>query len=282
MAATFVRPKYTRELEMRPSRIKAKLQQGESVLITTLHLTDPSVYELTSLMGFDGIWMDMEHHTYSLETAAGLMRAARVGSADIIARPAKGEFMRMQRMLEAGAHGIMYPRCDDAKEAAEVVGWAKFAPQGRRGCDAANPDAPYLTMPVDQYVAEANRQTFVIMQIESPEALERANEIAAVEGVDALMLGPGDFSILSGFPGQMKDERTRNAKLKIADAAQRAGKDWGCPVGSVEQAKELMGMGARFVFYQADIVMIKNGLEQIQKDMTPLGFTFDDRVGPGS
>ena len=65
-------------------------------------------------MGFDGIWMDMEHHGYGLETALTLMRAARVGSTDIMVRPAKGEFMRMGRMLEGGAQGILYPRCDDA------------------------------------------------------------------------------------------------------------------------------------------------------------------------
>ncbi len=92
---------------MRRSRVKQKLLSGQPALITTLHLTDPSIFELTSLMGFDGIWMDMEHHTYSLETAAELMRAARVGVSDIIARPAKGEFMRMQRMLEAGAQAVM-------------------------------------------------------------------------------------------------------------------------------------------------------------------------------
>jgi 4-hydroxy-2-oxoheptanedioate aldolase len=265
---------------MRPSRIKTKLQSGEPVLVTTLHLIDPSVFELTSLMGFDGIWMDLEHHTYSLQTAAELMRASRVGGADIIARPAKGEFMRMQRLLEAGTHGIMYPRCDDAQEAAEVVGWAKFAPEGRRGCDGANPDMPYLTMPIDQYIAEANRQTFIIVQIESPEALERVDEIAAVDGVDILLLGPGDFSILSGVPGRLDDERVRDAKRKIAEAARRAGKNWGCPAGSVEQAKELLEMGARLICYQADIVIIKAGLEQVQREMSPLGFTFDNRVGP--
>src|SRR3954470_12076876 len=102
---------------MRPSRVKAKLRRGEPVLLTTLHLTDPSLYELTSLLGFDGIWMDLEHHGYSLETALTLMRAARVGAADILARPAKGEFMRLSRFLEAGAQGIMYPRCEDAAEA---------------------------------------------------------------------------------------------------------------------------------------------------------------------
>jgi len=265
---------------MRASRIKTKLQRGEPVLITTLHLIDPSVYELTSLMGFDGIWMDLEHHTYSLQTAAELMRAARVGVTDIVARPAKGEFMRMQRMLEAGAHGIIYPRCDDAAEAAEVVGWAKFAPAGRRGCDGANPDMPYLTMPVDEYVAEANRQTFVIIQIESPEALEQVDEIAAVDGVDVLMLGPGDFSILSGIPGQFGDQRVKEAKQKIAEAARRAGKHWGCPAGTIEQTQELMEMGARVMFYQADILMIKAGLEQVQRDMSPLGFTFDNQAGP--
>lgn len=263
---------------MRPSRIKAKLRRGEPVLVTTLHLIDPSVFELTSLMGFDGIWMDMEHHAYSLQTAAELMRAARVGAADIIGRPAKGEFMRMQRILEAGAHGIMYPRCDNAQEAAEAAEWMKFAPQGRRGCDGANPDAPYLAMPLDEYIAEANQQTFLIVQIETPEALERADEIAAVDGVDVLMLGPGDFSILSGIPGQFDHPRLREAKRTIAEATARAGKHWACPAGSVEQARELIDMGSRLIFYQADIVMIKTGLERIQQEMSDLGFTFENRL----
>src|SRR5690349_18777398 len=118
---------------MRNSRIKAKLARNEPALCTQLHFTDPSVFELTSLMGFDGIWMDLEHHGYSVETAGQLMRAARVGTSDIVARPAKGEFMRMARLLELGAQAIMYPRCDSAEEAAEVVKWAKFAPLGRRG-----------------------------------------------------------------------------------------------------------------------------------------------------
>ena len=99
---------------MRNSKVKAKLRRGEPVLLTTLHLTDPSLFELVGLMGFDGIWMDLEHHGYSVETASAMMRAARVGHVDIMARPAKGEFMRMGRLLEAGAQGIMYPRCDSA------------------------------------------------------------------------------------------------------------------------------------------------------------------------
>ncbi|NUQ64360.1 MAG: aldolase [Pirellulales bacterium] len=263
---------------MRRSRVKAKLRKNEPVLITVLHLTDPSLFEMTSLMGFDGIWMDMEHHGYTVETAGSLMRAARVGCSDIIARPAKGEFMRMLRMLEAGAQGIMYPRCDDAAEAAEVVRWAKFAPAGARGFDGGNPDMPYCTMPIDRYVREANEETFIITQIESPEALEQADEIAAVEGVDILMLGPADFSILSGIPGQFDHPLLGDARRKIAAAAKKHGKHWGCPSGSAEMTKQLLEMGARFICHMADIVLVKNGLEQIQRTFSPLGFTFDNRL----
>ena len=106
---------------MRPSIVKHKLARKEPVIGIALHLTDPSVYEMTSLLGFDYIWMDLEHHAYSVETANNLMRAARVGTSDIMARPAKGEFMRLGRLLESGAYGILYPRCDNADEARQVV-----------------------------------------------------------------------------------------------------------------------------------------------------------------
>src|SRR3989304_622442 len=174
------------------SKVKSKLRRGEPALCMMLHFSDQSVFEMASLMGMDGLWMDMEHHTYSLETATSMIRAARIGPCDVVARPGKGEFMRMGRMLEAGAHGIMYPRCDNAAEAAEVVRWAKFSPLGRRGADGANADMPYCTMPLAQYVKEANEQTFIVIQIEEEAAVEQVEEIAAVEGVDVIFLGPGD------------------------------------------------------------------------------------------
>jgi 4-hydroxy-2-oxoheptanedioate aldolase len=266
---------------MRQSRIKKKLTANQPALITQLHLTDPSVFELTSLMGFDGIWMDMEHHGYSLETAQHLMRAARVGASDIVARPAKGEFMRMARMLESGAQAIMYPRCENAAEAAEVVKWAKFAPLGKRGFDGAGADGIYCSMPVDRYVREANEQTLVIIQLEEQHAIDNAEEIARVDGVDALMLGPADFSILSGIPGQFGHALIAEATQKVSAAAQRAGKHWGRPAGSVQQAKEYVDQGARLIFHMADIVLVKNGLEAIQKQFGPAGFTFDNRLSDG-
>lgn len=262
---------------MRPSKIKAKLARNEPALCVTLHLTDASVFELTGLLGFDGIWMDLEHRSYSVETAGQLMRAARVGGADIVARPAKGEFMRMGRLLELGAHAIMYPRCDSPEEAAEVVRWAKFAPLGTRGFDGAGADNDYLSMPMSEYVTHANRETSVIIQLEHQQALDRAEEIAAIPGVDMIMLGPADYSILSGIPGQFDHPKVAAALETIAKAARNTGKHWACTAGSFEKAKNAIEMGCRLIFHGADIVMVKNGLERIQKEFAQLGLGFDHR-----
>jgi 4-hydroxy-2-oxoheptanedioate aldolase len=260
---------------MLPSRIKAKLARDKPVLVTTISLSDPLLFEMASMMGFDGIWLDLEHHSHSVESANTYIRAARVGVSDVIARPAKGEFMRLARLLEAGARGIMYPRCDDAKEAAEVVRWSKFAPLGERGMDGGNPDQPYCSMPASEYIAAANRETFIVVQIEQETALEQVEEIAKVPGIDVLMLGPADFTVLSGIPGQIDSEKVRNAKVRIAAAARAAGIHWGTTCPNLRHIEENLAMGARFLCHDADILMVKRGLEQIRQDCQPLGFTFD-------
>ncbi|MBM4071709.1 MAG: aldolase [Planctomycetes bacterium] len=264
---------------MRTSRVKSKLRNNEPALVTCLHLTDPSLFEMTSLLGFDGIWMDLEHHGYSVETATTLMRAARVGVSDIMARPAKGEFMRLGRLLEAGATGIMYPRCRDAAEAREVVAWSKFAPLGTRGFDGGNADMPYCAMPVGEYIRKANDETFIVIQIEDEHAVGQAEDIARVEGVDILFFGPSDFTILAGIPGQFDHPSVDKALVTVAEAARKAGKHWGMPAWNMELAQKLMGMGARFLASGADIVMVKTALEDIQRRFKPLGFTFDNRLG---
>ena len=251
---------------MRKSRILSKIRQDEPALAVCLHLIDPSVYEMASLAGFDGIWMDLEHHAYSVETAANLMRAARAGGGktDIVARPGKGEFMRMARLLEAGATGIMYPRCSDGEEAREVVRWAKFAPLGQRGFDGSGADVPYCRLPMPQYIAEANEQTFILIQIEEPSSLEHADAIAAVPGVDMLMLGPADFTVLTGIPGQFDHPMVDAAVKKVGRAAANAGKQWAATCASVEQAKKMIEAGARLIFHGADVVLVRDGLEQIR------------------
>jgi 4-hydroxy-2-oxoheptanedioate aldolase len=133
---------------------------------------------------------------------------------------------------------------------------------------------PYLMMSAADYVRSANEQTFVVVQIEDAETAARAGEIAAVPGVDVLFLGPGDFSILGGFPGQMDHPAIATAMQQVSEAARRAGKHWGMPCFSVEHGRRLLDMGARFLAHGADILLVKRGLEQIQQQFAPLGFQF--------
>ena len=260
------------------SRIKARIASNQAALCVQLHLTDPSVFELTSLLGFDGIWMDLEHHGYSVETAGQLMRAARVGGADIVARPAKGEFMRMGRLLELGAQAIMYPRCDGPQEATEVVRWSKFAPLGARGFDGSGPDSAYMSTTIDDYVTHANRETLVIIQLEHQQAVDQAEAIAATPGVDMIMLGPADYSILSGFPGEFGDPRIMKAIEKVSAAARNTGKHWARTIPSLQAAEQSLAMGCRLLFYGADIIMVKQGLEHVQTQFAELGFKFENQL----
>lgn len=248
---------------MSKSKVLANLRRDEPSLGVALHINSPDVFEMTSQLGFDAIWLDMEHHATSLESAVNLIRAARIGGADVVVRPGKGEYMRMGRMLEAGAKGIMYPRCSSAEEAREVVQWAKFAPIGRRGCDASGPDANFMLTPLDTYLEEANKETFLIIQIEDPQALDHVDEIAAVDGVDMLMLGPGDFSILSGIPGQFDHPQLLSAHDKVIAAAERSGKRWAATCGSISQAKEYVERGASLVFHGCDVVFLKQCLTKV-------------------
>ncbi len=263
---------------MKSSRIKAKFRDDQPAMILSLHLTDPSIFELAGLMGFDGIWMDMEHHFYSVETGAGMMRAFRVFGGDIVARCANREFTRMARMLEAGANTIMYPRCADAEEAAEVVKWIKFPPMGQRGVDGGNPDMPYCTMDVSEYIQMANAETLLVTQLEDPRAVQNAEAIGAVEGVDVLMLGPGDFTVQSGIPGQMDHPKFQKAVETIARAARNTGKNWGMPMNTADAVKQGLSMGARFILHRSDLMILKETFEQIQAEFGPMGFTYENRV----
>ncbi|MAG13597.1 MAG: aldolase [Spirochaetales bacterium] len=255
---------------MRKSKVKRNLREGKPSLFITIHLTDASLFELISSMAVDCIWMDMEHHAYSLETANKLIRASRVGDIDVMVRPAKWEYLQISRVLETGATGILYPRCDNAEEAATVVRWAKFFPVGRRGADGGNPDMPYLSLPLDEYIKTANEETFVGIQIEDQKALDNAEEMARVEGVDFIFLGPADFSILGGFAGDMNHPKLQNAIQRIAAVAGNTGKAWGMPVAGAEKAKEVIELGAKILTWSSDLSIVMRGLQQIQKSFTRL------------
>lgn len=256
---------------MNPSKVLERLRRGETAFGTALHLADPAVFEMTGSLGFDAIWLDLEHHALSVAQAQELIRAARAGGpTDVVARPGKGEFMRMARLLEAGAHGIMYPRCESPEEAAEVVRWSKFAPLGERGFDGANADSDYMALPMADYLRRANANTFVIIQVEDERSIARCEELVRVEGVDMLMLGPADLSVLLERPGRFDHPTIVAAQRRVAAAAKAAGKHWASTSMSIDHARQLAQMGAGLVFHGADIVFVRRGMSSLREALNQI------------
>jgi 4-hydroxy-2-oxoheptanedioate aldolase len=210
--------------------------------------------------------------------AAGMMRAARVGDMDVMARPAKHEFMRMAWLLEAGAGLIMYPRCESAAEARELVRCDKFPPLGERGFFSASPDNPYSTAPVKQYLRAANEQTILIAQIESPGAVRQARAMAEVDGIDLLFFGPGDFSMMCGVAGEFESPIVQDALKETCREALAAGKRFGTTVSGPEYARRMLDLGATLLCYGGDLHFVRQALIETRARFGPLGFEFEPKV----
>jgi 4-hydroxy-2-oxoheptanedioate aldolase len=130
------------------------------------------------------------------------------------------------------------------------------------------------------YVREANEQTWLAIQIESPAAVKHTRAIAEVEGVDLVFFGPGDYSVLSGVPGQFDHPSVVNAMAEVCRETLKAGKEFGTLVFNVEQAQRVLDMGGRLICYGSDLTYVKQGLEDVQRQFGTLGFTFDVRNLP--
>ena len=257
---------------VKKSTVRERWAKGQAATCAILHLADGAYAEFAVAQGcFDCIWYDLEHGPISVERAADLFRAVRLQGKDVMARPGKGEFMRMGRMLEQGANGIVYPRCESAAEARELVRWAKFAPLGERGFAGDNAEAGYGTRDVDAYVTAANAETFLAPMIESPTALAHAQEIAETEGVDMLFFGPGDYSVLSGIRGPLDSPEILRAAEKACGIARKAGRHFGSLAITDEQVSRLVGMGADFLMTYSDMAAIAKSFDETADRLSRLG-----------
>lgn len=214
----------TRIMQVRPSRILRRLQAGETPACFKLNLVDARVVELACLAGADAVWLCNEHVPNDWLNLENMIRAARLHDVDCIVRVSKGSYSEYVKPFEAGATGIMVPHVATADEARRIVEMTRYQPLGRRPIDGGNIDGWFCQISTTDYIAQCNAEQFVILQIESPEALASVEEIAAVPGFNGLLFGAGDFSHLCGKPGEIGCEETVAARKRVAAAARANGK----------------------------------------------------------
>ncbi len=238
---------------MRRSRTLEILRAGGIVNCFKLNLSDVRAVQIAANAGFDTLWTCMEHIGNTWSTIENQILAAKANDVDMLVRIARGSYSDYIKPLELDASGIMVPHVMSPEDAASVVGMTRFPPLGRRAVDGGNTDAAFCAVPFTDYLIQANRERFIILQIEDPIALENLDGIADVEGFDMLFFGPGDFSCALGFPGQTNHPEVRAARKKVAESASRHGKFAGT-VGTIANRQELIDEGYTFISIGADVV----------------------------
>ena len=246
---------------MRRSRVLKKLREGKVASCLLVHF-DAQAAEIAGMAGFDCLWIDSEHQAKDYSFYQSHVWASKNYDMDVMIRVPRGSYSDYIKPLEMDATGIMVPHIMSAEDARNVVKMTRFHPLGRRPIDGGNSDGKYAQMEPVDYIKQANEQRFIVIQIEDPEPLEELDEIAAVEGIDMLFFGPGDFSHGIGAPGQWGHPKLLEARKRVAEAAVRHGKFAGT-TASIENMEELIEMGYQFLSIGADVVGLGNYCNQL-------------------
>jgi 4-hydroxy-2-oxoheptanedioate aldolase len=236
------------------NHVKDKLARGEVVASMTVRLVRGiEIARIAKTAGFDSLYVDMEHSSFSLETTSQIcMAALEAGVTPFVRVPGVAD---VQRILDAGALGIIAPHVESADDARKYVRAAKYPPLGERSNAGPLPHLQYRSFPPAQAYAAIDAATMVIVQFESAAAIENADDIVAVDGVDMVLIGTNDLLADWGLPGQYDHPRVREAYQKTIAACRQHGKH--AAVGGFatrpDLAAEYVRMGARYVSTGTDL-----------------------------
>ena len=241
------------------NNVREKLARDELVVSMTVRLVRGiEIARIAKTAGFDTLYIDLEHSSFSLDLTGQIcMSAMEIGIAPFVRVPANTpEYI--SRVLDSGALGVIAPHVNSAEEARVVVQAAKFPPLGARGVTAGLPHLHFRRFPAAEAYAALNDATMVIVQFESAEAVERADEILATEGVDMVLIGVNDLLADLGIPGQYEHPKVRVAYAAAIAAAKRYGKHVGVGGLSTQPrlASEIVRMGARYISTGTDLAFL--------------------------
>ena len=252
--------------------IKERLAAGK--IVRTMHIVGyatPRMIELFGTLGdFHGFWFDQEHSAIPHHELELLLIACRAAGKDAFARVPPTDYATIMRPYEAGCSGVMIAQVRTLDEVKQSVEWAKYPPVGIRGTFTGNIEAKFGSTKLADHIAAANRDRWVSIQIETPEAVECADKIAAVDGVDWLFVGPVDLSVTLGVPGDFLHPKCIDALKKVAAAAKKAGKAWGVLSRDPAHVRVCRELGCQFFSVFGDIDCLRTGLETLEERFADL------------
>ncbi len=247
-------------------RTKEKLTRGEVVRYAALgRVMHHNVINMIGFSGgFDGPWLDHEHVGFSMENLEIATAVARSQNLDCFVRIAPTDYALVTKCLEAGAGGVMAAMIYSVEQAEEFVRWAKFAPRGNRGLNVSGFDGRFTLLPLAKFTQEANANNFVAIQIETLSSVECVDEIAAIDGVDLLFVGPSDLSQALGVTGDFMHPKCLEAIDKVAAACRKHNKPWGAVTPNPEHCEMLHSKGCRMLSVTNDSRVVQAGLSAVK------------------
>ena len=242
---------------MRKSKSLARARAGEIIRTCVLGHYIPAYVCHAARAGYDCIWLDLEHRSMSTHEVQAILAFSHLYDIDIMLRPPTLEKTGLYRYLEDGAAGLLIPHVSTAEKAQMLVDAVKFPPIGDRGIDNAGLDADFLIHDPDEYVQWANRESFLCVQIETPEGVRNVDEIASVEGVDMIFVGPGDLGLRLR---QTREMTLDEAWEIVAAACRKHGVAFGGPTFPVEELQKRRNQGAQLLVVSGEFNCWSSGL----------------------
>lgn len=242
-----------------------KVRSGSIVVGTWMQIPHYMVAETMALGNFDFILLDGEHAPVPPDILGGLLAATELHKCPVVYRVRSNNDDLIKGALDSGVSGIFVPMINSASEAKGAAGSAKYPPIGRRGVGPWRASNYYLDQ--SEYVATANANTLVVLQIETKAALEAVDEIAAVEGADVLYVGPADLATSLGLPVGELNPGLLSACRKIVTAARRGNKVVGIDVASLDFVKTYVELGFSLFTFGLDTSYIIDGGRAASRDI---------------
>jgi len=242
--------------------VRRRLRAGEPVFGLTITVNSVEVAAHAATLGFDFLWVEMEHSPVALETLRSIVLATRAAPAAVFARVPVNELWTAKRVLDVGVHGVIFPFTSTPELARQAADACRYPPVGRRGSGAF---LAGLSWPEQQepYPDSADRNVMVVAIIEEARAVERIDEIAATPGVDVLFIGTSDLAFSLGLRGDQNHPVAQEAIAKVAAAAQKHGKFLGRPAFTADRIREYLDQGFRLFQASSDLRLLAAGARQL-------------------
>jgi 2-dehydro-3-deoxyglucarate aldolase len=245
-----------------PNAFRADLRAGKRLIGAWSSLANPVTTEILGLAGYDWILLDGEHAPNDIGTFIPQLNALKDSASAPIGRPPWNDFVQIKRFLDAGFHNLLVPFVESADEARRAVAATRYPPAGIRGVSGSQRSNRFGTVP--DYYKVINDHLALIVQIESAKGMAAVDEIAAVEGVDGIFVGPADLAAALGHLGNPNHPEVQAAIRHLFERIRAAGKPAGTLTPVEEDARRYLDWGATFVGVMIDQVSFRSVTQSIR------------------